>query len=153
LSPPEDFSFSIFEVVPKNCKIKMEFSEEVIERVLRHLKIDKELRVYQKETILSTINFSTTIASIPTGGGKTLIYTLIPYYLSIALKQSVVAIIISPLLALIEEQVDNLAKDGINSFHIARETSEQTLIDAIKDNKLFFICPESFDDTIHTFSN
>lgn len=81
----------------------------------------------QKEIIESVLQDQDVIALLPTGGGKSLCFQ-IP-----TLINNGVCIVISPLIALMNDQVDNLKKKGINAIAITSKLS--------------------FDDTITAFDN
>lgn len=97
----------------------------------------------QEEAIDSVLSGRDTLAVMPTGGGKSLIYQL-P-----ALAIEGVTIVVSPLIALMKDQVDALEKVGIpasfiNSSIPLKEVSER--IDKTKKGeiKLLYIAPERF---------
>ena len=69
----------------------------------------KEFRDKQSETIESLLNGKNTLCLMPTGMGKSLIYQVT------ALTKGKMALVISPLLALMEQQSDNL--NGILEKH------------------------------------
>ena len=62
----------------------------------------KEFRDKQQETIESLLNGKNTLCLMPTGMGKSLMYQVT------ALTNGKMALVISPLLALMEQQSDNL---------------------------------------------
>jgi len=102
-----------------------------------------EFRYGQEQAISNVLNKTNTVVVMPTGGGKSLIYQL-P-----ALILDGVTIVISPLIALMKDQVDSLDKIGIpatfiNSSLTATETASR--LSAIKNNryKLVYIAPERF---------
>lgn len=100
-------------------------------------------RLGQEKTIESVITGKDTIVIMPTGGGKSLCYQL-P-----ALILDGVTIVISPLISLMKDQVDQLNNRGIPATFVNSSISpaetEQRLQD-IKDNKykLLYIAPERF---------
>ena len=104
-----------------------------------------EFRSGQKEAIENTLNKKDTLVIMPTGGGKSLIYQL-P-----ALVLDGVTIVVSPLIALMKDQVDFLNSIGIpatfiNSSISPREARER--IEKIKSGfyKLLYIAPERFNN-------
>ncbi|HTN01691.1 MAG TPA: DEAD/DEAH box helicase, partial [Planctomycetaceae bacterium] len=66
-----------------------------------------ELRPFQREAVAAGLNGRDSLVVLPTGGGKSLCYQL-P-----AVCQERLAIIVSPLIALIKNQVDSLREYNI----------------------------------------
>ncbi len=106
----------------------------------------------QEEAIKSVLDGNSTFVLMPTGGGKSLIYQL-P-----ALIMDGTAIIISPLIALMKNQVDSMR--GISSddnvAHFLNSSLTKAAIQEVKDDvlqgktKLLYVAPESLtkDDNI-----
>ncbi len=97
----------------------------------------------QKEAIESILLGKDTLVVLPTGGGKSLIYQL-P-----ALIFEGVTLVISPLIALMKDQVDSLEKNGIPATFINSSTSIQEAsrrLEEIKKGhyKIIYIAPERF---------
>lgn len=97
----------------------------------------------QEKAIDNILNKRNTIVVLPTGGGKSLIYQL-P-----ALVLEGTTIVISPLIALMKDQVDSLAKVGIPSTFInssiSVEEANSRMEKVIKgDYKIIYIAPERF---------
>lgn len=96
-----------------------------------------------QETIIHTIlSGQDTLAIMPTGGGKSICFQL-P-----ALVLPGITIVISPLIALMKDQVDSLKANGISACYINSSQSseeQQFYIDNLKSNtfKLVYIAPES----------
>ena len=96
-----------------------------------------------QETIINTIlSGQDTLAIMPTGGGKSICFQL-P-----ALVLPGITIVISPLIALMKDQVDSLKTNGISACYINSSQSsqeQQYYIDNLKSNnfKLVYIAPES----------
>ena len=76
---------------------------------------------HQESIITSVIQGNDTLALLPTGGGKSLCYQL-P-----ALLLEGVTLIISPLIALMEDQVQQLNSKGIKAMYIASGKKSQSL--------------------------
>jgi ATP-dependent DNA helicase RecQ len=102
-----------------------------------------EFRYGQEQAIINILNKKSTVVVMPTGGGKSLIYQLPSLILA------GVTIVISPLIALMKDQVDSLERIGvpatfINSSLTPLETNNR--LAAIKNGqyKLVYIAPERF---------
>ena len=78
-----------------------------------------EFRPGQEEVIQSILDGHDTLAVMPTGGGKSLCYQL-P-----ALALAGTTLVISPLIALMKDQVDVLQKRGIASSFINSSLKEK----------------------------
>jgi len=99
----------------------------------------------QENAIKSVLNGNNTFVLMPTGGGKSLIYQL-P-----ALLMEGTAIVISPLIALMKNQVDALrgAQAEDNVAHFLNSSLSKTAIQEVKTDvlmgftKLLYVAPES----------
>jgi ATP-dependent DNA helicase RecQ len=99
----------------------------------------------QEQVITSILENKNTFAIMPTGGGKSLCYQL-P-----ALMQDGTAIVVSPLIALMKNQVDAIR--GISNFegiaHVLNSSLNKTEIKQVKSDiesgitKLLYVAPES----------
>lgn len=90
----------------------------------------------QKEIITSVLENTDTIALLPTGGGKSICFQ-VP-----ALLKDGVCIVISPLIALMQDQVKNLKKRNIKALTIPSGSNQNeiiTLFDNIKFGKVKFL--------------
>jgi ATP-dependent DNA helicase RecQ len=109
------------------------------------------LRPAQEPVIANVMAGKDTLAIMPTGGGKSLCYQL-P-----ALLLPGITVVISPLIALMHDQVQSLNKNGINAVYLNSSQSQEeqqeiwTILDAIKekgtadgedDLKLIYTSPE-----------
>ncbi|WP_027379957.1 RecQ family ATP-dependent DNA helicase [Chryseobacterium daeguense] len=95
----------------------------------------------QEEIIDSVINEKDTLVLLPTGAGKSLCYQL-P-----ALLKEGTCLIISPLLALMKDQVNQLKLRGIEAEYLSSELDEydaETIYDRCKEGltKMLYISPE-----------
>ena len=106
----------------------------------------KGFRPGQAEAIESLANGRNTLVVMPTGAGKSLIYQLA------ALSMPGVTLVVSPLISLMQDQVDSLAHRGISAAFInsSISTSEQAeRISAMVAGryKLVYIAPERLRST------
>jgi len=100
-----------------------------------------EFRPLQEEIIQSVLDGKDTLALLPTGGGKSICYQ-VP-----ALALEGLCLVISPLIALMKDQVDNLKKRGIKAVAIHSGMHPDEIDIAIGnckygDVKLLYISPE-----------
>ena len=102
-----------------------------------------DFRLGQEQAIDNILNKKNTIVVMPTGGGKSLIFQLS------ALVLEGVTIVVSPLIALMKDQVDSLEKLGIpttfiNSSISLSETNER--LERIRNGyyKIVYVAPERF---------
>ncbi|MCB0468547.1 MAG: DNA helicase RecQ [Aequorivita sp.] len=96
----------------------------------------------QEEIINNVLDKKDTIAIMPTGGGKSLCFQLS------ALAMEGTAIVISPLIALMKDQVDALKANGISAtFFNSSQTYEeqQQVLKELQNEKLklLYVAPES----------
>ncbi len=99
-------------------------------------------RPNQQGIIENVLSGSDTLAIMPTGGGKSLCFQL-P-----ALAMEGTAIVISPLIALMKDQVDALRSNGIDAayFNSSQPAEEQNeILEKLitKQLKLIYVAPES----------
>lgn len=100
-----------------------------------------EFRYPQKEIISDVLNKKDVFVLMPTGGGKSLCYQL-P-----SLMQEGLTIVVSPLIALMKDQVDGLKQNGINAefFNSSLSSSEKDRVrsELIKKKiSLLYVAPE-----------
>lgn len=110
---------------------------EILHQVFGHA----DFRPVQKEIIESVLAGQDTLALLPTGGGKSLCYQ-IP-----ALTQEGICLVVSPLIALMKDQVDALKAKGIKAAAIYSGMSyreiDRTLDNCIYgDYKFLYVSPE-----------
>lgn len=101
----------------------------------------EEFRPLQEDIIKSAVNKKDTLALLPTGGGKSICFQ-VP-----AMAMEGICIVISPLIALMRDQVDNLKKRGIKAVSIHSGLTKRE-IDILLDNciygdiKFLYVSPE-----------
>ncbi len=116
------------------------------EKVLQTYFGYETFRPGQKQTIDKIISKQNTLAVMPTGGGKSLCYQ-IP-----GLTMGGTAIIISPLISLMKDQVDALQSLGIAATYINSSLStgeQQTRLNDIEAGryKFVYVAPERFESS------
>ncbi len=111
------------------------------EAVLKHYWGYEHFRPLQREIIGSILKGQDTLALLPTGGGKSICFQ-VP-----ALLSEGISIVVTPLISLMKDQVDNLRKRGIKAMAIHSGMKSRQINQAI-DNcifgryKLLYISPE-----------
>lgn len=100
-----------------------------------------DFRPLQEDIVMSVIDGNDTLALLPTGGGKSICFQ-VP-----ALMREGICIVISPLIALMKDQVENLNKNNIKAVAIYSGMSKR-MIDITLDNcvygniKFLYVSPE-----------
>jgi ATP-dependent DNA helicase RecQ len=112
--------------------------------VLRRYFGYQEFRPGQEEIIRSALSRQDTLVVMPTGGGKSLCYQ-VP-----ALLLDGVTIVVSPLIALMKDQVDSLARAGIRATTINSTLDFATVRQRMTDirygmYRLVYVAPERFE--------
>ena len=98
----------------------------------------------QENIINSIIDNKDVLAIMPTGGGKSICYQ-VP-----ALCLDGITIVISPLISLMKDQVDNLRASGIEATYINSSLSQNEYLKILNDikedkYKLLYVAPERLD--------
>lgn len=130
--------------------LKIDHKQQLLPLLKTHFGYDS-FRPNQLEVMEDVLSKKDVLAIMPTGGGKSLCFQL-P-----ALALEGTAIVVSPLIALMKDQVDVLRANGIAAAYynssqpqeVQRETFQQLKDGALK---LFYVAPESiaqFDATFH----
>src|SRR5699024_9673905 len=104
----------------------------------------ESFRPGQQEAITHILEHQNTLAVMPTGGGKSLIYQ-IP-----GLSMEGTAIIISPLISLMKDQVDALTSLGIPATYVNSSLSAEEQQLRLRDiaagrYKFIYVAPERFE--------
>ncbi|MFA6047652.1 MAG: RecQ family ATP-dependent DNA helicase [Parcubacteria group bacterium] len=102
-----------------------------------------EFRPGQREIVETIMSGRDVVALMPTGGGKSLCYQL-P-----AIMSDKISVVISPLIALMKDQVDSLNARGIPATFINSSLTSDEIgkrIEDIKNNrtKIIYVAPERF---------
>ncbi len=109
--------------------------------VLKHYWGYEQFRPLQEDIVLSVMAENDTLALLPTGGGKSICFQ-VP-----ALMREGICLVISPLIALMKDQVDQLKRRNISARAIYSGMSKRE-IDILLDNciygheKFLYVSPE-----------
>ncbi len=119
----------------------MHNTSELTATLKKHFGYDS-FRTQQQQIIETVLNGNDCLVIMPTGGGKSICFQL-P-----ALLFEGVTLVISPLIALMKDQVDGLTANGISAdfFNSSQAGSEQEeIINKVvnKELKLLYVAPES----------
>ena len=112
-----------------------------IQEILQHYWKHDDFRPMQEEIIQSVLLGHDTLALLPTGGGKSVCFQ-VP-----ALAKEGICLVISPLIALMKDQVENLKAKGIEAISIVSGMSKRE-VDIALDNciygnvKFLYLSPE-----------
>lgn len=118
-----------------------------IQQILNQYWGHTHFRPLQEDIILSVLEGKDTLALLPTGGGKSICFQ-VP-----AMAREGICIVISPLIALMKDQVNNLRKKGIPAVCIVSGMSRNE-VDIALDNciygkeKFLYVSPERLTSDI-----
>lgn len=106
-----------------------------------------QFRPLQKEIIESVLSGKDTLAILPTGGGKSICFQ-VP-----ALATEGICIVVSPLIALMKDQVDNLKKRSIPVLMIHSGMKRMDVIQTLKNAthsyfKFLYVSPERLETSL-----
>ncbi len=104
-------------------------------------------RPLQEDIIHSVLNGHDTLALMPTGGGKSLCYQ-VP-----AMAKEGMCLVISPLIALMKDQVENLRKKEITAYSIYSGMTRKEVINVLKvvtesNCKFLYVSPERLETSL-----
>ena len=106
-----------------------------------YLQITHDLKEKQKECITKVLSGEDSLAVLPTGYGKSLIYMVLPvcqdYYYNKDVGTHIV-IVVSPLVALMEEQMTKMNAYGINAVYIGSTDVEEGMTIILSMYKMYF---------------
>ena len=141
--------------LPKASDLQHPWSKDLMTKLHDSFKM-KGFRENQLEAINSTLAGNDTFVLMPTGGGKSLCYQL-PAILRSGKTQGV-TIVISPLLSLMEDQVDHLKKLQIQALHISADVSKEQknfIMQGLRDPdpqkliQLLYVTPEMINKNLY----
>ncbi len=118
--------------------------EKLIHEILQEYWGYTHFRPMQQEIITSLLHGHDTLGLMPTGGGKSLTFQ-VP-----ALSREGICLVITPLVALMKDQVDNLRKRGIRAAYLHSGLTHREMVITL-DNclygrfKFLYVSPERLD--------
>ena len=121
--------------------------QELIRDILKQYWGYDEFRPLQEDIILSVLQGKDTLGLMPTGGGKSITFQ-VP-----ALAVEGIALVITPLIALMKDQVDNLRKRGIKAAYIHSGITRREMIVTLENCiygrfKFLYISPERLSTSL-----
>ena len=122
-------------------------SRLMIDEILKQYWGFNSFRPLQQEIIESILQGNDTLALMPTGGGKSLCYQ-VP-----ALAKEGMCLVISPLIALMKDQVENIRKKRITAFAIFSGMSRKEIVNTLKvatnsHCKFLYVSPERLETAL-----
>src|SRR4249919_1094242 len=128
-------------------QLKTHHSQLTTHEVLKQFWGYDSFRPLQEEIINSVLDGKDTLALMPTGGGKSLCYQ-IP-----GLAKEGLCLVISPLIALMKDQVENLRKKNITAYAIYSGMSGKEVINVLKvaaqsNCKFLYVSPERLETSL-----
>src|ERR1700692_319098 len=118
----------------------MKAAAEVLKQYWNH----DSFRPQQEEIVNSVLSGHNTLALLPTGGGKSICFQ-VP-----TLVKEGLCLVVSPLIALMKDQVQNLRKKGITAFAIYSGMSRKDVISTFKlaatgNCRFLYVSPERLE--------
>ncbi len=115
-----------------------------VENILKQYWGYNTFRPLQKEIIASVLEGKDTLALLPTGGGKSICFQ-VP-----AMAMEGLCLVVSPLIALMKDQVDNLRRKSITAFAIYSGMTRKEVIHTLKtasssNCKFLYVSPERLE--------
>lgn len=120
---------------------------QTIQTILKQYWGFDSFRPMQEDIIGSVLKGKDTLALLPTGGGKSLCYQ-VP-----AMANEGTCLVISPLIALMKDQVESLRKKHITAFAIYSGMNRKELVNTLKlvtesNCKFLYVSPERLETTL-----
>jgi ATP-dependent DNA helicase RecQ len=118
-----------------------------LQKILKQYWGFDSFRPLQEEIMNAVLEGEDTLALMPTGGGKSLCYQ-VP-----AMAKDGLCLVISPLIALMKDQVENLRKKGITAFAVFSGMGRKEVINTFKvasesNCKFLYVSPERLETNL-----
>jgi ATP-dependent DNA helicase RecQ len=128
-------------------KLTTDDSRLTIHDILKQYWGYDSFRPLQEDVINSVLDGKDTLALMPTGGGKSLCYQ-VP-----GLAKEGLCLVISPLIALMKDQVENLRRKNITAYAIYSGMSRKEVINVLKvavqsNCKFLYVSPERLETSL-----
>lgn len=128
------------------CKLPVD-SVTDLHKILKQYWGFGSFRPLQEDIIRSVLSGDDSLALLPTGGGKSLCYQ-VP-----ALAKEGLCLVISPLIALMKDQVENLRKKNITAYAIYSGMTRKEVIHALQtvvnsNCKFLYLSPERLETAL-----
>lgn len=132
---------------PHGSRLTSHVSRLPIHDILKQYWGFDSFRPLQENIINSVLDNNDTLALMPTGGGKSLCYQ-VP-----AMAKEGMCLVISPLIALMKDQVENLRKKNITAYAIYSGMSRKEVINTLKtvtesNCKFLYVSPERLETNL-----
>ncbi|MGJ7032031.1 RecQ family ATP-dependent DNA helicase [Niabella hirudinis] len=121
--------------------------EQVLREILKEYFGYDHFRPLQSEIVQAAVKGRDVLALMPTGGGKSLCYQVPGLY------KDGLCLVVSPLIALMNDQVQNLRKKNITAFAIHTGMSRKEVIHVLKtaahsNCKFLYVSPERLETNL-----
>ena len=114
-----------------------------------HLALNKlgfdQLKDHQKSAIYSLVEGNDTFISLPTGSSKSLCYWILPSIFTLCAREGSVVIVVSPLIALMKNQVSTLNSRNVKAIYTGSLDDGSKSIEMVKrgEYSIMFFSPEN----------
>jgi len=97
----------------------------------------------QTRAVKSFVKGNDVFVSLPTGGGKSICFWILPTVFNALLhKSNSFVLVVSPLIALIQDQVKSMAQKGIRGIHVGSGTAGSAEEILSGEHEILFFSPE-----------
>ena len=125
-------------------------SSVTVKKVISHAasSLGYELKKQQEKSIYHFVKGKDVFVSLPTGFGKSLCYTLLPRVFDLlrGVEKQSIALVISPLIALMEDQVTSINSLGSSAAYVSdKHSTDRAVRRKIKKGgyQVIFMSPEA----------